>query len=105
MEAYVRLELGDVRALQDIKPSSKDYAAAKDKASTAAAQATPEQYQKFHGLYVRGPVCQACGIPQGWREVPLLACSKCKATHYCGKECQVEDWKIHKVSKEHKGSA
>ncbi|KAK4620027.1 hypothetical protein CLAFUW4_11250 [Fulvia fulva] len=103
MEAYARLELADVRALQDINPTSKDYAAARQKAINAATQATPEQYTKFYDLYIRGPVCQTCGIPKGWRETVLSSCSKCKVTHYCGKECQVKDWKIHKVSKEHKG--
>ena len=27
----------------------------------------------------------------------LKKCSKCRAARYCGKECQVLDWKTHKV--------
>ena len=27
----------------------------------------------------------------------LLSCSKCKRTYYCGRECQVADWKSHKA--------
>jgi hypothetical protein len=31
-------------------------------------------------------ICQYCGVDASARK---LACSKCKNTHYCGKECQV----------------
>ncbi len=24
-------------------------------------------------------------------------CSRCKKAYYCGKECQVKDWTIHKI--------
>lgn len=27
----------------------------------------------------------------------LSKCSRCKVVHYCSKECQKQDWKIHKV--------
>ena len=27
----------------------------------------------------------------------LKMCSKCKAARYCGKDCQVQDWKAHKM--------
>ncbi|GFH59703.1 hypothetical protein CTEN210_16179 [Chaetoceros tenuissimus] len=30
-------------------------------------------------------------------ESPLLVCAKCKGVGYCSKECQVADWKNHKV--------
>ncbi len=27
---------------------------------------------------------------------PVKACSKCKVQYYCGKQCQMKDWKFHK---------
>lgn len=39
------------------------------------------------------PLCNKCGRPAKFR------CSKCRAVWYCGRECQVKDWKGgHKAS-------
>jgi len=38
------------------------------------------------------PICIKCGKPSTKR------CSKCLHTYYCSRECQVKDWKSHKVS-------
>ena len=27
----------------------------------------------------------------------LWMCSKCKTARYCGKSCQAQDWKVHKI--------
>ena len=35
-------------------------------------------------------VCFVCLQPS------RLKCSRCDAVHYCGKECQKKDWKVHK---------
>ncbi|GFH55173.1 hypothetical protein CTEN210_11649 [Chaetoceros tenuissimus] len=39
--------------------------------------------------------CAKCNIVD--LERPLLVCAKCKSVGYCSKECQVTDWKKHKV--------
>jgi hypothetical protein len=41
-------------------------------------------------------------LPDGTIEYPLVEtkmsrCSKCKSVRYCSKECQVSDWKRHKM--------
>eukprot|EP00475_Leptophrys_vorax_P030174 TRINITY_DN4500_c0_g2_i1.p1 TRINITY_DN4500_c0_g2~~TRINITY_DN4500_c0_g2_i1.p1 ORF type:complete len:375 (-),score=88.04 TRINITY_DN4500_c0_g2_i1:203-1327(-) len=38
--------------------------------------------------------CSCCGMAN----VPLMACSRCKAAQYCGIECQKKAWKHHKKS-------
>ena len=40
--------------------------------------------------------CNVCG------KMTKNACSKCHATHYCGKECLAADWKYHKIICRHK---
>ena len=35
--------------------------------------------------------CRVCG-----KEGKMLLCSKCKNAKYCSKDCQVQDWKVHK---------
>ena len=30
-------------------------------------------------------------------DIKFLVCGKCKNIHYCSKECQVYNWKLHKV--------
>lgn len=37
--------------------------------------------------------CAACGATGS-----ALQCGRCKAVHYCGRECQKRDWKNHKES-------
>lgn len=39
-------------------------------------------------------VCEASNCADG---KPLMACSKCKRSFYCSKECQKKDWKWHKL--------
>lgn len=36
--------------------------------------------------------CEACGEVKGWR-----ACTRCRMIGYCGKNCQKEDWRVHKL--------
>jgi hypothetical protein len=36
-------------------------------------------------------LCAACGSPHH-----LQLCGRCKATRYCSRTCQREDWKLHK---------
>ena len=105
IEAFARLELADIRALQNLNPSSEEYDAARARAIEAAPRANPEHFASFREQYKKGLICQTCGVPRGWRDTALSACSTCKATVYCSKACQSKDWKIHKASGEHKGNA
>ena len=36
--------------------------------------------------------CEVCEGEEGWK-----ACAACKRVGYCGRECQKEDWKVHKT--------
>ena len=38
------------------------------------------------------PICIKCGNPS------TKQCSKCLSVYYCSRECQVKDWKSHKLS-------
>jgi hypothetical protein len=40
--------------------------------------------------------CKLCTNPSCEKDHKNLKCSKCKQVMYCGKDCQVEDWKRHK---------
>ena len=37
--------------------------------------------------------CANCCAPDGQHGVTLKACTRCKATHYCGRACQTTHWK------------
>ena len=37
--------------------------------------------------------CANCLAPDGQHGVALKACTRCKATHYCGRACQTAHWK------------
>jgi len=44
--------------------------------------------------------CSFCGkmLMSMLRNVKLMSCGVCKATHYCNRECQKKDWKlVHKM--------
>jgi hypothetical protein len=41
-----------------------------------------------------GSTCAHCGLSSQAQK--LLQCSRCHKTSYCGRNCQVEDWKLHK---------
>lgn len=45
-------------------------------------------------LYSSGSMCARC---RSTDKVKLLKCSRCKETSYCGKTCQLADWKLHKI--------
>lgn len=36
-------------------------------------------------------------LPVKKTDIPLLKCAKCKCTYYCNRDCQLKDWKNHKV--------
>jgi hypothetical protein len=40
--------------------------------------------------------CAGCGDKQCDEGTPLVVCSACKGTMYCGKVCQKQHWKMHK---------
>ena len=39
-------------------------------------------------------LCWSCFAPSE----DLKKCSKCRIARYCGKKCQVADWKVHKIA-------
>ncbi|KAI6104717.1 hypothetical protein EV401DRAFT_642340 [Pisolithus croceorrhizus] len=59
----------------------------------------PVSYMEKVGVNIDDPIepaptsgCVACGKGGG----QLSTCSRCKKAKYCSKDCQVEDWKVHK---------
>ena len=38
-------------------------------------------------------LCWNCFVPAE----DLKKCSKCWISRYCGRDCQVQDWKVHKI--------
>jgi hypothetical protein len=40
-------------------------------------------------------ICGYCGKPES-EPKEMSKCGKCKAVHYCNRECQAADWPIHK---------
>jgi hypothetical protein len=45
-----------------------------------------------------GKICRKCDKAETQLGgASLMKCSTCKATYYCGRECQVADWKSHKI--------
>ncbi|KLO16497.1 hypothetical protein SCHPADRAFT_937846 [Schizopora paradoxa] len=42
--------------------------------------------------------CNWCLKDEVKGEPPFKACSKCRATIYCGRECQVKAWSLHKTN-------
>ncbi|KAF3919653.1 hypothetical protein ABW20_dc0105116 [Dactylellina cionopaga] len=52
--------------------------------------------------------CAVCNKAESSDGQQLKKCSRCRAREYCSKECQTQDWKMHKAfckSKENKASA
>jgi len=43
-----------------------------------------------------GRACLKCGATETVERKRLNQCARCKAVNYCGRECQVADWKEHK---------
>lgn len=41
--------------------------------------------------------CSSCGKSSAALPHPLLVCGGCKKARYCSKDCQKQDWKIHKA--------
>ena len=65
------------------------------------------QMRKFikekHGVEIESlakkwsKLCWNCFVPTD----DLKKCSKCLIARYCKKECQVQDWKVHKIVHAH----
>jgi len=52
---------------------------------------------KFNKLLNDFPVTMLCKVCFKQYGVKLKYCSVCKSTSYCSRECQVKDWKNHKM--------
>ncbi|KUJ06892.1 uncharacterized protein LY89DRAFT_400203 [Mollisia scopiformis] len=42
------------------------------------------------------PSCTTCHKLQADLPQPLKRCAKCQTTTYCSRDCQKQDWKLHK---------
>ena len=49
--------------------------------------------KKDKGAAPEANVCAHCLAPEGSHGVVLKACTRCKATHYCGRACQTAHWR------------
>ena len=47
-------------------------------------------FEKLELLIDEPPKCEKCGAEA------VKRCGKCKRSWYCRRQCQVEDWKVHK---------
>ena len=120
LEAFMKSELADLVALQQLDREDEDeaieFAVLLPKAKAAAAEKiTPEYFAAFFEKYRQeqaasdpawlvvecpvkdggGPFCKTCGKNAKDAGAPLLKCGRCKKFAYCGKECQ-KDWALHK---------
>jgi hypothetical protein len=41
-------------------------------------------------------MCGHCNKIEALDGAKLMKCQRCKVTYYCSKQCQIDDWKIHK---------
>jgi TPR repeat protein len=51
---------------------------------------------KLSALLANSPAsrsCAHCGVAEKVGNVALRPCGRCKAVFYCGKKCQMHDWK------------
>lgn len=60
----------------------------------AAPSRVPEGAIQFISPMAHSQACAACG--KAGSLVKLRSCTGCKKVWYCGKECQVSDWRRHK---------
>jgi hypothetical protein len=58
----------------------------------SAARLSNNNYDNRKSVGIK--ICHHCQKIE--TQVVLMKCQRCKSAYYCGKECQVADWKIHK---------
>ena len=61
---------------------------------------TPKRLTRIHvvdGVFAERQ-CGGCGVWQRDTQTKLDRCSHCRKVYYCSKECQLKDWKAHKLS-------
>ena len=58
--------------------------------SSAAEFMATWDLNKLEQLIDEPPKCEKCGV------LAVHRCGQCKRTWYCRRQCQVEDWKVHK---------
>ena len=94
-----------LRKLLELFPVSDeiDLVVALSKApSDALRQVVMDYIEKQEGQECQGQQASGCawfGCSNGSAaETNLKACARCKKTKYCSKACQINDWKMHKLS-------
>lgn len=60
--------------------------------ASTAAEMEVQATARRNAERIRSAACGRCGT----REAPLFCCKTCKLAHYCSRECQRADWKVHK---------
>lgn len=55
-----------------------------------------DTYRNFSGVIHKISGIKFC-IFCGKHNLNMKTCSSCKLAYYCNKECQIKDWKIHKL--------
>jgi len=64
----------------------------RSKKDSCAPHGIPESNTRFSGNLA---TCNACGQVEG-KKGQWKRCSRCEVAKYCGRECQMQDWKKHK---------
>ena len=67
---------------------------------TTGKNPTPRRLTRIHvvdGVFAERQ-CGGCGVWQRDTQTKLDRCSRCRKVYYCSKECQLKDWKAHKLS-------
>lgn len=80
--AAAHVSLGEQRVLRLARKRAEDLLAAVESGSENGKGSLPAQAQ-----------CANCGKAS----VPLMLCARCRATSYCGRNCQVAHFSEHKV--------
>lgn len=64
--------------------------------STATETESQNQNQNPSSANTPVTICASCKTPESDPSKPLKPCTKCQSVSYCSRDCQKNDWKVHK---------